>query len=90
MCASQPRLESNHASHASNFPLTLRNAWISSRPSNSNRLYAVLCCLIYWLNSFHPSNSLVDDFKKLLTKYPNTDVAAMGFPNNWKTEPLWQ
>ena len=71
-------------------PLTLRNAWISSRPSNSNRLYAVLCCLIYWLNSFHPSNSLVDDFKKLLTKYPNTDVAAMGFPNNWETEPLWQ
>lgn len=49
-----------------------------------------LSCLIYWLNSFHPSNSLVDDFKKLLTKYPNTDVAAMGFPNNWETEPLWQ
>ena len=28
-------------------PLTLRNAWISSRPSNSNRLYAVLYALFF-------------------------------------------
>ena len=71
-------------------PTTLGNPWISQRPTTSNRLYAVFCCLVYWLNSFRPNNTLVHDFKNLLIKYPNVDIAAMGFPHNWQDEPLWR
>jgi hypothetical protein len=28
--------------------------------------------------------------ESLLRDYPNIDIAAMGFPRNWKNEPLWQ
>ena len=30
------------------------------------------------------------DLKMLLLRYPNIDTAAMGFPANWRQEPLWQ
>lgn len=26
----------------------------------------------------------------LLAEYPDIDVAAMGFPRGWESEPLWQ
>ena len=51
-------------------PTTLGNPWISQRPTTSNRLYAVFCCLVYWLNSFRPNNTLVHDFKNLLINIP--------------------
>ena len=41
-------------------------------------------------NRFKPNNTLVHDFKNLLIKYPNVDIAAMGFPHNWQDEPLWR
>lgn len=48
----------------------------------------VLC--EYWLNSIDQNNTFVADFKSLLAKNPTVDVAAMGFPKDWKQEPLWQ
>jgi hypothetical protein len=28
--------------------------------------------------------------KALLAQFPNVDVTAMGFPELWENEPLWQ
>ncbi len=71
-------------------PQVLSGKWIVSRPPTANRLYAVLCCLIYWLNAVFPENTFVPDFKRLLKKYPNVDVSAMGFLASWESEELWR
>ena len=30
------------------------------------------------------------NFKDLLTRYPEVDTNAMGFPQGWEKEPLWR
>ena len=64
--------------------------WITELPRVTNSIYPNLCCIAYWLNSVEPNNTFVTDVKALLAKYPNVDPAAMGFPRNWRNEPLWQ
>lgn len=70
-------------------PEKLQNDWITIRPA-PNKLYAALSCMAYWLNSIAPANTFVNDFKLLLGRYPNVDVAAMGFPKGWESEQLWR
>ncbi len=71
-------------------PSRLRHGWLTEAPTTANRLYSVLSCLLYWLNSVNSSNTLCKDFKALLIEFPNVDVAAMGFPHNWEEQPLWK
>ena len=71
-------------------PSRLRRPWIVNRPEVANKLYSVFCCLIYWLNAIENQNTIVRNFKTLLEEYPMVDVTAMGFPNGWQNETLWQ
>ena len=71
-------------------PSMMRDSWVDVSTINPNRLYALLCCLIYWVNNIQPNNSLKTDILQLLIKYPNVDPTAMGFPNGWMSEPLWK
>lgn len=65
-------------------------AWITELPTATKSLYPQLCCIAYWLNNIKKGNTFTSDLKKLLSKYPNVDPVAMGFPRNWKEEPLWK
>ena len=89
-CAHHERIWNRVMPVIPQLPNTLRNSWITTKPQSSNRFYAVFCCLIYWLNSIDPQNTLIQDFKHLVQIYPNVDTAAMGFPQNWKEEPFWR
>lgn len=71
-------------------PTTLKNDWLINTNIARNRLYAILCCIIYWLNAITPHNTLAKDFSNLLVAYPTVDPVAMGFPQNWQSEPLWK
>ena len=53
-------------------------------------LYAQLCCIAYWLNAVDTKNTFVGELKTLLLRNPSIDPAMMGFPTNWRQEPLWQ
>ena len=70
-------------------PSFLPNPWISEKPKINNKLYAVLCCLIYWLKAIDPKHPIVEDFKRLLVRYPMIDPFAMGFPKNWKEQCIF-
>lgn len=37
-----------------------------------------------------PGNRFSEDLENLILSYPNVDIEAMGFPHNWRTQPLWQ
>jgi len=59
-------------------------------PSDTKRIYYILSILLYLLQSVNPQNTFVLRFNALLAKYPMVNVAAMGFPYDWKSETLWQ
>lgn len=70
-------------------PNSLTGAWITL-PTDSLRIYYNLCIIKYFLNIISPQNDMRDKITKLLSDFPNIDTNAMGFPNGWQNEPLWQ
>ena len=57
-----------------------------------NKLYLTLSAMTYTLNKICPDHTLVNDITTLIEiyEYKLDIVAEMGFPNNWRKEPLWQ
>ncbi len=88
-CAHHERIWNRAMPAIPQLPDTLYNLWIMNKPKSSNRFYSVFCCLIYWLNTINPNNTLILNFKSLIQSFPNVDTAAMGFPQNWKDDPFW-
>ena len=65
--------------------------WIANASAiRPQKLYAQLCYLAYLEQSINPNGDFVGELKALLLKFPQVDVAAMGFPSGWDEEPLWQ
>lgn len=54
------------------------------------RIYLNLCIIKYFLNIISPQNDMKAKLDTLLAHYPNIDIAAMGFPQGWENELLWQ
>lgn len=64
--------------------------FVVAAPRQPNKLYTALIGMKYLLHSIDPAAGLTQRLRDLLTKYPAADPAAMGFPQNWYQEPLWQ
>ena len=88
-CAHHGHLWNRKFSKPPQMPESLSRPWIDVKNVDRNKLYAQLSCLVYWYNSIEPNNGFVQEFKQLLEQYPEVDVKAMGFPNGWEDEPLW-
>ncbi|MBR5350065.1 MAG: Abi family protein [Prevotella sp.] len=69
-------------------PKRMQQPWITL-PTDMLRIYFDLCIIKYFLNIISPQNDMTDKLKKLLTTFPEVDIAAMGFPSDWLKEPLW-
>jgi abortive infection bacteriophage resistance protein len=72
------------------FPKNAANTWITNQHVANNRLFYALSMIIYLLNTVNPNHTFRQKLENLFCKYPNVDRAAMGFPANWHTEPLWR
>ncbi|MCF0159094.1 MAG: Abi family protein [Veillonella sp.] len=88
-CAHHARLWNAIMAQTPMLPSRMRNKWINNSKIDGFRIYAALSCLVYWLNAIRPENTFVKDFKRILSDSPNVDIAAMGFPADWRNEPLW-
>ena len=71
-------------------PSKLNSNWINTSNTEPTKLYAQLCYMVYLQNVIHPENDFKAQLKALLNAHPNVDVTAMGFPSDWKNEPLWR
>ncbi|MEP2056812.1 MAG: Abi family protein [Maribacter litoralis] len=71
-------------------PRNIYKTWLVNDKVSNNRSYYILSIILFLMQTINPEHSIVSRFKSLLVKYPNVDVFAMGFPNNWEEEPLWQ
>jgi abortive infection bacteriophage resistance protein len=64
--------------------------WINTLTIDMKRVYFRICIIKYLLFTVSPNNTFTQKLKSLLTEYPTIDTKAMGFPDDWHTEPLWQ
>ena len=86
-CAHHARIWNRSLSATPQMTGKIRGNWINHTDIDSNRLYAVLCCTAYWMESINGKSHFVSGLKNLIAKYPMVDVAAMGFPAGWENEP---
>ncbi|MBR4147349.1 MAG: Abi family protein [Bacteroidales bacterium] len=70
-------------------PNHMTGAWLTL-PTDALRIYYNLCIIKYFLDVISPQNDMRDKLLQLLADYPSIDQAAMGFPQGWQQEPLWQ
>ena len=89
-CAHHARVWNRNMPMRPQLPPVMRNAWVNVSGIAPTSLYAILCCIVYWLNNIDPRNTFVAELKSLLSKFPTVNPAAMGFPQGWVNEPLWK
>ena len=89
VCAHHERLWNSKLRIQPLFPRRTMNTWLIATTASNNRVYYVLSMIIYLLNAINPNHTFKQKLENLFTKYSNIDRAAMGFPANWRTEPLW-
>ena len=70
-------------------PNRMSHPWITL-PTDMLRIYFDLCIIKYFLNTISPQNDMAGKVKSLLAAFPDVDIAAMGFPAEWESEPLWR
>ena len=70
-------------------PNKMNRPWITL-PTDALRVYFNLCIVKYFLDIISPSNDMLAKLRWLFVNFPEIDLAAMGFPKGWETEPIWQ
>lgn len=89
-CAHHSRLWNRYLSTAPQMSASLRGAWVNIEGVDANKVYAIACCIAYWLDSMGYGLDFKNKLKSLLASYSQVDPTAMGFPENWISEPLWR
>ncbi|WNY23982.1 hypothetical protein MmiHf6_13070 [Methanimicrococcus hongohii] len=90
ICAHHSRLWNRTISPRIKIPLNTHNLFIKNKKIYTNKIYAVLCCIQYVLNTADSENEFKIQLKELLAKYPSVDIKSMGFPVNWEEELFWE
>lgn len=89
MCAHHARLWNRQVGIKPLFPRHTQNTWIDTNGISNRKMYYALSMIIYLLNVVNPNHTFKQKLEDLFVKYPNVDKTAMGFPNNWRNESLW-
>jgi len=67
--------------------------WLSNKEVDvvqSKKLYYTLCLILYLLQTVNPKTKFVNHFIELVNEYPVVNLGFMGFPLDWKKNPLWK
>lgn len=67
----------------------IAHPWITL-PAHPQRVYFTICIIKYFLDIISPNNDMLDKMQTLFANYLEIYLAALGFPNGWGNEPLWQ
>ncbi len=89
ICAHHGRLWNRKLTKAIIIPKGPQNVWIQNKEISNEKLYIILCALVYLLNIISPNHSWKNKLKSLLLKYPEVDIVQMGFPIDWEQDSFW-
>jgi abortive infection bacteriophage resistance protein len=90
VCAHHTRLWNRAMSIQPQMPRKTHKQWLTNKTIPNNRTYFILSMVSYLLQTINPNHQFINRFLALLSKYPNVDPKALGFPKGWEAEPLWQ
>lgn len=69
-------------------PSNPHGTWITIL-TDSKRTYFDLCIIKYFLNIISPGNDMQSKLMWLFIHFPEVDMKALGFPQGWEMEPMW-
>lgn len=90
VCAHHTRLWNRVMRIQPRIPRNPHNQWLNNSTLVNNRLFMVVSMILYLLNTVNPHNKFKLKIRNILSKYPDIDTFAMGFPSNWEAELIWQ
>lgn len=90
ICAHHSRLWNKTFGITPMMPRRTTFPFVTLPTKGTQHVYFVLCMIQYLLNIINPSNTFRNKINVLLEEYPNIDIVAMGFPENWKEQLLWK
>jgi abortive infection bacteriophage resistance protein len=64
--------------------------WLKGAMPPNNKVFYLLCCIRYLLQSINPNGSFTERTKALLSKYKGIPLDDMGFQAGWEAQPLWR
>lgn len=88
--AHHSRIWNRRFSLSPQLPKHLPMPWIDTERVRRFKLYSQLCCLAYFQEVIHPNSDFKSQLVSLLKQYSAVSLHAMGFPQGWENEPLWQ
>jgi abortive infection bacteriophage resistance protein len=90
ICAHHGRLWNRRLTAHIKLPTNPQYPFILNRNIIPYKFYAVICCAQYMLNTITPTNGFKDELIDLIKNCPLAQEKEMGFPKDWKDEPLWK
>lgn len=90
ICAHHSRLWNRTLGIQPRIPRTPRKQWLDTPPPNNNKPFFVLSMILYLLQTINPQSTFHKRFKQLSARYSDVELTSLGFPLNWKSEPLWK
>jgi len=89
-CAHHARAWNRRYPSMPQLPQRLPLAWVETQYVRPMKLYAQLCTLLYLEQSITPNSQIKNRLLDMFAKYPTISLKQMGFPKDWKSQPLWQ
>jgi abortive infection bacteriophage resistance protein len=91
LCAHHARVWNRELAIQPAIPQSTGGVWLKNiRSIKNNRIFIVIAIIIYFLSIINSSSQFEPSFLKLVKKYKDIDLAAMGFPLNWENESLFK
>ncbi len=94
VCAHHSRLWNKTLDVTPRHPKTPGNTFIpplmGDEQIQNKPAYYLLAMIVYLLNIVNPKHNFRNRLYRLFTDYPMVDLSAMGFPENWQKEKLWE
>jgi len=88
-CCHHARVWNKQNTIRATIPNRFTRPWISL-PTDSLRIYFNICIIKYFLDIISPNNDMLAKLRWLFADFPEIDLKALGFPQGWEMEPLWQ
>ncbi|MDO4511042.1 MAG: Abi family protein [Bacteroidales bacterium] len=88
-CCHHSRVWNKVYSIRATLPNRMTRPWITL-PTDLLRIYFTLCVIKYFIDIISPNNDMLDKLHALFSDFPEIDKNALGFPEGWESEPLWQ
>lgn len=90
LCAHHSRVWNRELGIPPSVPKNIGGVWLNKSESYKNdRVFYIIAILIYFLDVLNHPNEFIEKLHKLINDYPIIDLAAMGFPKNWKEEEIF-